>query len=219
MTVLKIIFYIILVGGLIYGGYTAYTKWWGGEEFVKKAKEITENFSGQAQNYTKESVEKVKDSAQKKVKETIEDYSKKAAVSAVSFVKDKIDSLAQSIIGTSTLFLSPVAETPKNYLNISDVSKSGADTFIQSTSSVFFVPPPPTAIVTKINAPLVFSVNKAVIYAIDWGDGLTGGGENLVNKTKLIEHSWIKEGDYNVQIVMKEEGKTNIYTFPVRVYE
>ncbi len=216
---LKIFFYIVLIVGLVYGGNWAYNKWWGGgDELAKKAKEITENLGGQAQNYAKESAEKIKESVEKKAQETIQDYSKKAMVSAVSFVKDKIDALAQSVIGTPTALNSIISDN-NNYVSVSSVAQNNSGVIAQSTSSVFFIPPPPTAIVTQAGKPLVFSINKAAIYAVDWGDGSTGGGENKTAETKLVEHIWTREGDYNAQIIMKEGEKTNIYSFPVRVYQ
>jgi len=214
------VFFLALVASLVYGGYFAYNKWWGGgDEAIKKAKEITENLSGQAQDYAKESVGKIKESAEKKAQEAIQDYSKKAMVTAVSFVKDKIDALAQSIVGTSTVLNFVTPNSNNAYVSVSSVAQNDSGVITQSTSSVFFVPPPPTAIVTQVGKPLVFSINKVAVYAVDWGDGITGGGENKTAETKLIEHIWTREGDYNAQIIMKEAEKTNIYSFPVRVYQ
>ena len=78
---------------------------------------------------------------------------------------------------------------------------------------------PPATIVIKMNEPLSFSVNSGQVYKIDWGDGLKDQGAAETGKTIIVSHIWKNEGDYKVNVSVGNSVSTNIYSFPVRVYQ
>ncbi len=198
-TFLKFILWVAVLGGAVYGGFYAYDNWWKAD-------------SGKA----------IREEAGQK----IGDYAKSVASStkqtATAFVKNQVGNFIASVgeeIQSAGLNLSGVASSVPAFVQTQIPASPLSGIIPAPTSSAFNVPPPPATIVIKMNEPLSFSVNSGQVYKIDWGDGLKDQGATETGKTIIVNHIWKNEGDYKVNVSVGNSVSTNIYSFPVRVYQ
>ncbi|MBI5732914.1 hypothetical protein HY967_03075 [Candidatus Jorgensenbacteria bacterium] len=203
------VLWILVLGGLAYGGYVAYERWWQ---------------TGVVERIFKDTGDKVKQTAEEELakygeeaKQAATGYVKQKIAEGISTVGEEIQSAAGSIIGESGVL---PTTTEKRYLDIGDIG-GGEGVIARPTSSRFSVPPPPVAVTTKVGVPLIFSLNSGVGYTIQWGDGTSEKITVGSNQSKLASHTWKRVGDYTAKITASGVGtvKPTTTSFSVRVYE
>ena len=213
----KILIGIAIVGLLIYGAYYAYTNWWGNENADKTV--------GKVKGIAVEAVQSTKDKlseAQATTGEKIGTLIKEKTGSIISSIGDSISNFGESIVGekinpsqNSSGGGSSINSSPQTVILSGGVNST---TTQAATGSNFVLPPPFAAIITKINTPLAFSINREVNYSIDWADGMTEKGSVSVGNSVLVSHEWKKQGDYTIIFTISDVKESRTYSFPVRVY-
>jgi len=168
--------------------------------------------TGGVQKAVEENVSAAKKEAQK----TAGTYLSEAAGAAEQYVKDRTSEALSSLGGA----ISSLAGT----LQGGGISPGGAAQTSPATvpaaqGGQFTVPPPPAAISTKVDTPLVLAINRESSYGVAWGDGTTEKGSAPSDKTTLISHRWPRAGDYTIEMTVSEASSTYRYTFSVRVYD
>lgn len=215
----KILIGIAIVGLLIYGAYYAYTNWWGNEN----ADKIVGKVRGIAVEVVQNTKEKLSE-AQATTGEKIGAFIKEKTGSIISSIGNSISNFGNSIVGEKiniTQNPSPGGSSSINSSPQTVVLSGGVNstTTQAAVGSNFVLPPPFTAIITKINTPLAFSINREVNYSIDWADGIIEKGKVLTGESVLVSHEWKKQGDYNIVFAITDIKESRTYSFPVRVYE
>lgn len=210
----KVFLGIVVVALIVYGAYYAYTNWWGSED-ANKAVGSVKGIAVRAVQTTKE---KISD-AQATTGERIGMFIKEKTGLAISSIGDAISNFGGSIIG-ETMDASPQTIPNTTSFPQSSILSGGVNstTTLAATGSNFVLPPPFTAIMTMVNVPLAFSINRDVDYTIDWADGTTEKGKVPGGKSALISHEWKRSGDYTVTFVISDTKESRTYSFPVRVY-
>lgn len=202
------VFWVILIGGALYGAYVGYVHWWDDPGLKKLTggfqQKITQTLNTESKKYADKAVESVKQSTGDYLKE-------KASV--------VIQSLSDSLQNSANALVSATSTVEKKGILISDIIPSGETLIPAPKGSTFFVPPPPATIITKINIPLVFSINQKITYTINWGDDKKESGTVTENTTRLLSHVWPMAGDYKISMNIQDGPKTDTTIFPVRVYE
>lgn len=206
---LKVFLWIVILCIILFGVYFVYERWWGKETAAK----IVGKVKGEAVKVVDIISGATKETAGKVAGQTVgavSDFVKNRTASALVSIGDKLLSLGSSIVGEELPALSDVMRVSET--NNDGIIPKQADG--ESSSST-----PAAAITVKINASLVFSINRESSYVVQWGDGVTESGEVQKNSSKLLGHTWDKKGDYITQLELKEKESTHTYSFPVRVYE
>ncbi len=210
----KVFLGVIVVALLVYGAYYAYTNWWGSED-VNKTVGSVKGIAVQAVETTKE---KISDT-QATTGEKIGAFIKEKTGLAISSIGDAISNFGGSIIGeTRNINSQTVPDTISSPQNLVLSGGVNSTTTSAATGSNFILPPPFTAIMTKVNTPLAFSINRNVDYKIDWADGIVEKGKVSVGESMLVSHEWKKQGDYTVVFAISDTKESRTYSFPVRVY-
>lgn len=207
---LKVLFWLVLVAAFFYCAYYAYSNWWDNEE-AEKIKGEVKGISAEA---ILEDTKNFAGNTAEKTKQTIGGFVKDKLASAISFVGEEISYLGDSISTNQTK-----NDQDKNYLSISDISGGTTSSISISSDSGFIVPSPSLTLITKINVPLLFSLNNEMSYEVSWGDGQTETGGVIKGESKLLSHSWKQKGDYSANFKISKSDKTDVFTFSVRVYE
>lgn len=207
--ILRVFGWLVVSCAILFGAYFVYERWWGKETaavVVGKVKgeavKMVDVISGAA----KETVGKVAGQTIGAVGDFVKDKTASALVS----VGEKLSSLGSSIVGEESPALSAVTKVSEHDTG-GIISKQVDGEFPSST--------PIAAITTKINIPLVFSINRESSYIVRWGDGVNESGEVLKNSSKLVSHIWSKKGDYVIRFELKEKETIHAYSFPVMVYD
>lgn len=205
-TFLKFILWVVVLGGVVYGGFYAYDNWWNegtANKISNEAKVLGAMTSEKTVEYAKAIASTTRQTATSFVKNKIGDF--------ISVVGEQITSAGLNLSGsTSSYGILP---------QVLDISSLPVGNLPAPTSSAFGVPPPPATIVVKTNELLSFSVNSGQVYKIDWGDGLKNQGATEAGKTTIVSHAWKNEGDYVVNVSVGNSVSTNVYSFPVRAYK
>lgn len=213
----KILIGIAIVGLLIYGVYYVYTNWWGSEGANKTVGSV-KGIAVEAVQSTKEKLSE----AQATTGEKIGTFIKEKTGSVISSIGNSISNFGNSIIGEkiTTNQNSSGGGSNVNFSPQTVVLSGGVNstTTQAATGSNFVLPPPFAAIITKINTPLAFSINREVNYSIDWADGITEKGKVLTGESVLVSHEWKKQGDYTIVFTISDTKESRTYQFPVRVY-
>lgn len=198
---LRIFIWVVVSCGILFGSYFVYERWWD-KETVKsiagKVKGAAVKLVDGASDVAKETVGKVAGRAV----EAVGDFVKSGTASVLSSVGEKLTSLGSTIVGEEL-----------------STSSNGSSTVSAPSGSGFALPPPLATINTKVNTPLVFSINRESSYKIQWGDGNREDGAVPEDSSRLVSHLWEKKGDYTIQFELKEKELTHTYSFPVRVYD
>ena len=118
---------------------------------------------------------------------------------------------AESLVGaSSTAEINPVT--------VSSIT-GGGSTLPLPTGDGYKTPATPATISTKVNAPLIFSVNRGASYTVDWGDAANEKGTVESESVRLLSHAWTTVGDFVVKLSVRGGGVSQDYSFPIRVYE
>jgi len=213
----KILIGVAIVGLLIYGGYYAYTNWWGNEN--------TDNAVGKVKGIAVEAVQNTKEKlseVQTTTGEKIGTFVKEKTGSIISSIGNSISDFGSSLIGekitasqNSSGGGSNINSSPQAVILSGGVNSTTTQAAVVSN---FVLPPPFAAIITKINTPLAFSINREVNYSIDWADGITERGKVLNGESVLVSHEWKKQGDYTIVFTISDIKESRTYSFPVREY-
>ncbi|MEW6617166.1 MAG: hypothetical protein AB1333_01980 [Patescibacteria group bacterium] len=213
----KILIGIAIVGLFIYGAYYAYTNWWGNES--------ADNAVGKVKGIAVEAVENTKEKlseVQATTGEKIGTLVKEKTGSIISSIGNSISNFGGSLVGekinttsNSSGGGSSINPSPQTVVLSGEVNST---TTQMATGSNFVLPPPFAAIITKINIPLAFSINREVSYSIDWADGTIEKGRVLEGESVLVSHEWKKQGDYTIVFIISDTKESRTYQFPVRVY-
>lgn len=213
----KILIGVAIVGLFIYGGYYAYTNWWGNESADNAVGKV-KGIAVEAVQNTKEKLSEVQATTGEKIGTLVKEKTG-SIISSLgnsisnfggSLVGEKIDTTPNSSTGNSNISFSPQTIVLSGGVN--------STTTQAATGSNFVLPPPFAAIITKINTPLAFSINREVNYSIDWADGIIERGKVLAGESVLVSHEWKKQGDYTIVFTISDTKESRIYQFPVRVY-
>lgn len=206
--IFRVFLWVIILGLLGYGAWYAYTVWWG---------------TGETEQFIETTSKNIGESAQSKAKELGTDIASGTLSNVKTFLGDTLGKLLSSAgeaiqdAGTSIRNTSPVTVNT-TYVQTTPLFEDGSTP--QPTSTSFYVPPPPATIMTKITAPLSFSINSGSSYRVEWGDGtIPDSGTVAKDSVTVINHIWGKEGDYTVKMEIGENGSMSTYSFPVRVYQ
>jgi hypothetical protein len=208
-------FWFVVVCVVVYFAYMAYVRWWNTDTFAEKkyaaeqyvtqkTGEVVKKIEQTSQEYTSQVVGEVKQTALQAIKEKIS--------AALGGIEKKMMDSAESIIGASST-------SPAGPVTISSLTGGSNNTLPTPTSSDFLAPAPPATFITQIDVPIVFSINRNTSYVIDWGDTFKDSGTVQNEVVKLVSHSWKKEGDYVVTIIIKGVGVNKDYVFPIRVFK
>lgn len=161
--------------------------------------------------------------AQTTTGEKIGTFIKEKTGSVISSIGNSISSFGDSIVGEKVTTNqntsggnSSINSSPQTVVLSGGVNSTTTEA---ATGSNFVLPPPFTAIITKINTPLAFSINREVNYSIDWADGTTEKGKVLAGESMLVSHEWKKQGDYTIVFTIVDSTESHTYSFPIRVYE
>jgi hypothetical protein len=204
---LKFVLWLAIAAAFVYGGYYTYENWWNEDA----AKTVSEQASV------------LGETAAKRVGEYAQSVASTTKAAAGSFLKNKVGEWV-SVVGEQLLSMGA---------NLSGVTSSPSAAFpapailpvlpagnvSAPTGSLFSVPPPPATIVVSVNERLSFSVNSGNVYKIDWGDGEKDQGATTAGNITIIHHGWTSPGDYSVNVSIGNSVSSNVYSFPVRVYE
>ncbi len=208
--IFKALLWIVILAAIGYGAWYAYNAWWG---------------TGNAGIFVDTTAKNIGNAAQNKISELGTNVASNTVKNASTFLGITIGNLLSGLGGSlqsagENLGASPAPVNENqnaNQGNFLPIVPSGpAPT---PTSSMFYVPPPPATIMTKINAPLSFSINSGKTYSVDWGDGKVAQGTTATNEVTVINHTWAKEGDYTVRMTIGDNGSQSSSSFPVRVYQ
>ncbi len=197
----------VLIIGIGYGAYYAYMRFWDPVAIQKRAQNIENTVKNGVQTGTKKIVDNTKQQAQKNV----QNYLKQKTGEIIQSLGDSLVSSASSLLG--------VATSSKKGIDIKTISPTGNPVLPAPKGEQFETPPAPATILTKINIPLAFSVNKKLTYAIDWGDTKKEDGTVTEDSMRLVSHIWNISGDYMVKMVIRDGSAVSTSLFPVRVYE
>jgi hypothetical protein len=197
---LKFILWVAVLGGVVYGGFYAYDNWWKADG----GKAIREEAGQKLGDYAKSVASTTKETAASFLKDKLGDF--------IANVGEEIVSAGLNLSGATSAvpFYSPVPNSP-TVLPVGSVPAP--------TSSAFDAPPPPATIVVKTGESISFSINSGQTYKIDWGDNVKDQGATEAGKTTIVNHTWKAEGDYTVNVSVGTSVSTNVFSFPVRVYE
>lgn len=201
---LWVIFFLLLLAA----GFLAYTKWWDTG--------LLPRLMGEVKGTAVEAVQRTATDVVGEAKQSATDYAKQAGAGIVSSVGQSLLRFAASIVGETTS-TSSTTDAPASTNPLPGAAASG--TLPKAETSGFLLPPPATTVVTNVGSPLTFSINRNTSYQVDWGDGVMDSGSVASDASKVLTHSWGKEGDYTV--LFRLEGSTSSsfsYSFPVRVY-
>lgn len=209
----KLIWFIVLCG-VAYGLYVAYLKWWDTgtvastqkavEQYVtKKTGEVQKRVTDRAKEYASEVVGEAKKSVLDSVKDAVSN--------ALTGIGKSIMHSAESMIGASS-------SEPIPPVTVSSITTNAAGSVPPPTGTEYLAPAPPATLITRVNARVIFSINRGTTYTIDWGDKLKDTGSVTQELVKLVSHSYASEGDFNVKISVTGGGVSQNYSFPIRVY-
>jgi len=204
----KILIGIAIVGLFIYGAYYVYTNWWGNENRDRTIGKV-KGIAVEAVQSTKEKLSE----AQATTGEKIGAFIKEKTGSVISSIGNSISNFGDSIVGEK---LDTANSSPQTVVLSGGVNSTTTQAAVGSN---FVLPPPFAAIITKVNAPLAFSINREVNYSINWADGVIEKGNVLTGESVLVSHEWKKQGDYNIVFTINDTKESRTYSFPVRVYE
>ncbi len=210
---MKYIFWIAVAGGIAYGSYYAYNNWWNNETADKVssgAGTIGKTVSQEASDYARTIASTTGQSVTSFLKNNFGNF--------IASVGEEIQSAGVNLSGSTSSV--PISLSSPLAPNISSLSSSLPTGNIPTpTSSAFDVPPLPTTIAVKIGDLLTFSINSGQIYKVDWGDGSNSQGATEADSITIIHHSWSSLGDYEINVSVGNSVTSNVYSFPVRVYQ
>lgn len=209
----RLIWFIVLCA-VAYGLYVAYLKWWDTgtvantqkavEQYVaKKTGEVQKQVEQKTKEYTSQVVGEAKKSVLDSIKDTVSN--------ALTGLGKGIMSSAESLIGASS-------SAPMSPVTISSITTNTNGQVSAPTGSEYLAPAPPATLITRVNTPVVFSINRGATYTIDWGDTKKDTGSVTQELVKLVSHSYANEGDFAVKIAVTGAGVSQNYSFPIRVY-
>jgi hypothetical protein len=211
--ILKYVFWLAVAGGIVYGSYYAYNNWWNNEmanKISSGAGAIGRTVSSQASDYAK--------TIASTTGQSVTSFFKSNIGSFIASVGEEILSAGVNLSGsTSSVPISLVSSPVQNSPSFPSSLPSG--NVPAPTSSAYDAPPPPATIVVKAGEILSFSVNSGQIYKVDWGDGVKIQGATEADSITVIHHSWSNLGDYAVNVSVGNSVTSNVYSFPVRVYQ
>jgi hypothetical protein len=203
----RYVFWLIVAVAVVYGGYYAYENWWNEGltgSVSKQATEIGKTATQKAGEYAKSLASTTETAAGSFLKNQVGNW--------VSVVGEQLTSLGANLSGaTSSPSVSGIGGITVPTLPVGNVPTP--------TSSVFDVPPPPATIMISVNEPLSFSINSGQIYKADWGDGNKDQGATIDGTITILHHGWAEAGDYIVRVSVGNSVSSNIYSFPIRVYQ
>lgn len=204
--ILKVFLWVIILGLLGYGAWYAYNNWWG---------------TGDAGKFVETTSKNIGDAAKFKANEIKTDIASGTVSRAKTFLGDTLGKLlsgAGEAIQNAGAGLRGTNPVPANgAAPTAPLFESGP--VPQPTSTSFYIPPPPATIMTKVAAPLSFSINSGSSYKVDWGDGTATERATITgSEITVVNHTWNKEGDYTVQMTIGNANPTQTFSFPVRVY-
>lgn len=209
----RLIWFVVLCA-VAYGLYVAYLKWWD-TGAVAKTQQAVEQYvtkkTGEAQRQveqkTKEYTSQVVGEAKKTVLQAIKDQ----VSSALTGIGKGIMRSAESLIGASS-------SEPLASVTIPSITTNTNGSVSAPTGTEYLAPAPPATLITRVNVPVIFSINRGTAYTIDWGDTKKDTGTVTQELVKLVSHSYANEGDYAVKISVSGGGVLQNYSFPIRVY-
>ncbi len=209
----RVIWFAVLCAA-IYAAYVAYIRWWDNGTVARKGQEV--------QQYVTKKVGEVKTQAEEKTKEYTSEVVGEAKKTLLDAIKEQVSGAltgigkgivhsAESIIGvSSTDALPPITAAA--------LSGNASGTMVVPAGAEYLAPAPPATLISRVGAPLTFSINRGTTYTANWGDGARDTGAVDQESVKLISHSWAREGDYQTTISVKGNGVSQDYLFPIRIF-
>jgi len=178
---------------------------------VERVREYAQNLlqngnSGELQNTIKQKANEYAQTVVGEVQQSTTQYVKDKAKEMLTTVGEEIINKAKDFFGIATS--SSAGTSPLQGAVVSPPTGPG-----------FVVPPPPATIAYGIGESFAISINSGSSYTVDWGSGTSESGKTAASGLTVLKHSWSKEGDYTVRVFVTDSGKTNTYTFPLRVYK
>ncbi len=211
--ILKYIFWLAVAGGIAYGSYYAYNNWWNAgtaDKISSEAGMVKGVMTQKASDYTQAIASTTGQSVASFLKSNIGNF--------IASVGEGIQSAGMNLSGSTSS--APISLSSPLAQDVSSLSSSLPTGDIPTpTSSVFDVPPLPTTIAVKIGDLLTFSINSGEVYKVDWGDGVKSQGATEADSITIIHHSWSSLGDYEINVSVGNSVTSNVYSFPVRVYQ
>ena len=210
-TLFRKIVWLVVSAAIIYAGYRIYTDWWNGE--IPSLGRIREY----AQNILETKSEDVGRAVEQKAGEYIQSVTQETKQGTVQYLKEKTHDIF------TTVGEELISKT-RDFFGISSSSSTGIGSLGNAvipapTGPGFFVPSPPATISFGVDLPFVISINRGASYTVNWGSGTNESGVTTKSGLTILKHSWDKEGDYTVKVSVNDNGKTNEYTFPIRIYK
>ncbi len=112
---------------------------------------------------------------------------------------------------------------------MADLGKSlGAEESVANVIAVNGVPKEavravPIVFAFKVGAKAYFavkneSVNSALHYIVDWGDGVIEQGDIASHTTQTLSHSWSKAGEYAIDFQLLENNTPQHYTIIISIF-
>ena len=201
---------------IIYFGYKAYVNWWsvgGGslEEKKQAAEQYVAKKKAEVGQKVTQTANEVAGGVVSEAKKGILDYFKEKVSDGLTSVGEGLVHSAESLIGASST-------GPLNPLTIDTMGGNAAGALTSPSGSGFVTPAVPATVATKVNVPIIFSVNRGVSYSVSWGDKTSDSGTVDGDTVKLLSHAWQNEGDFIVSISIRGGGVSQDYSFPIRVY-
>ncbi len=206
----KFALWVLVVCLLLFGGYFLYQKWWGTpgvDSVIGSVKSAALEKISAAGTFIKEKTGKTFE----KAATNSYSYVRKGTGSAVTSLGDGLASLGERIAGEGN---PPISVFSTSTLSVISPTASSSQF---ATGTGFFIPPPFFAISAKENEPVSFSLNQKGGYTIAWGDGGTENISVSENQTKVVLHSWVRRGDYEMYVIFSDAGRREEQTFFVRI--
>jgi hypothetical protein len=204
--ILKYVFWLAVAGGIAYGSYYVYNNWWNAgtaDKISNGARAIGKTVSNKASDYARTIASTTGQSVTSFLKGNIGSF--------IASVGEEIQSVGVNLSGSTSSV--PVPSPVQN------TSRLLSGNVPAPTSSAYDAPPPPATIVVRAGESLSFSVNSGQVYKVDWGDGVKSQGATEADSITIIHHSWSSLGDYEVNVSVGNSVTSNVYSFPVRVYQ
>ena len=216
MEFLKKIIWAGITIAIIYFGYQAYVNWWsvgGGslEEKKQIAEQYVEKKKAEVGQKVTQTATQVAGGVVSEAKKGVLDYFKEKVSDGLTSVGNGLVHSAESLLGASST-------GPLNPLTIGTIGADNTGILSVPSGIGFSTPAVPATVATKVNVPVIFSVNRGVSYSVNWGDKTTDSGTVDSDSVKLLSHAWQSEGDFIVSISIRGGGVSQDYSFPIRVY-
>lgn len=208
----KLAWFVVLCA-IAYGLFVFYVDWWNTpasaptkqavEKFIARTTgDAKQRVEQKAKEYTSEVVGEVKQSALDVVKEQVSH--------ALTGIGEGIMRSAESLIGASSTPLTPITA--------SSLAPNAGGTLPVPKGGEYDTPAPPVTLITRVDAPLVFSINRGTAYEIVWGDGERATGTVAGEVVRLVSHAWKTEGDFTAVVSVRGAGVLQSDSYHIRVY-